>query len=522
MHRWSKELCATITMAVLSIAVTLAPALADAPEAWRKPVKTQGLPPYFKADEEADLGILGSLRREPERFVPKSVEIDRKPTGTSAAIVGISSSFAAPDGKSLTGHGSGFLVAPCVVVTAAHVVVREYVPAKTIRVGWGGYPKDGTRADLSLDQNFANISTARILWQGPFMPGEAGAEIKGNEMLGKDRLEGVQEPDDWAVLELDQCADKRVAYLRVPPRPAPIFATHANRPATYMAALGYPKAHFSKLGIVRCALVNIDFANEGIRPLCRLSKGISGGPLLHSTQENLALGVVSMSFGDQAVVDSTMGEPIGFTPTGMAGFAMGFRPEPPPPGCISRLKTIIEMPPHIAKLGLPMTRDDTPDLAFLGLYRTAAALAAGWSGKGLTFIPNLPDPFMCDLIIGYAEYQATLKKIEPGITYKYVSRLVPAVPEGEWHLGTVGLRIAMTNGMPLPTLTGREGPVIFAENDDHTGYMLFHRRASILVVTKNGKTQGYTIDFRPGKAPLLVKHNGQPVLQWMEPGPPMN
>ncbi len=476
--------------------------------AWPKDRGTIGLPIVFEGDDA-----------RVDRSETKVERTDHLDTGTTAAVVGIQHTGTKLNGELFDAVGTGFLVGPCQVVTAAHVVTGAVVKNEMIEVGWGAPPAGASRAAYDLAQNFSNRSKARLLWMGALNPDEKAVTLLNLEKqnTGWNPAEyGRVFTADWAVLELETCPGPKVAPFQLPlSLDAAYNDSYTVIARPFMVALGYPGGEFDKVTMTRCLYAPMQSESGDTLVDCKIRGGNSGGPILPTAKSNLARGITSYATSYDVGADAR------FVSTATAAFALKLgKPEPTPPGCVLALKRL--MREHILEIDPASPLDDSPDAAFLSVYRWAAqSLAGSLAPNSGTFLQALPDPFMCDTLRTYVDTRGSMNP---------PSKPSDGVPEGTWHWQGLGLSVKRVGGVPVVALTGNadSGPILnfLKQETFFTG-----RRLQVTVDrSPTGQPAGttWTIDFRPGRPPLLVSRKSREILsntsrvflEWMEPGLP--
>lgn len=169
--------------------------------------------------------------------------------------------------------GTGFLVSPCHVLTAAHVISEpEGISADQMLLFFAG---NGTLGPKYYNANsFADMSPARpVVW------GESHNLHKGSTA---DRREAWQKAgwDDWALLKLDKClGDQGYGYLKLLPIKTSDFTSDGTtRPVTL---IGLPADHTNdKLTIDPSCTLFGQVDSTGWQHDCISMPGNSGGPML--------------------------------------------------------------------------------------------------------------------------------------------------------------------------------------------------------------------------------------------------
>jgi tetratricopeptide (TPR) repeat protein len=194
--------------------------------------------------------------------------------GTPMGAVGMVLHLGA-DGSAL---GTGFLVSPCHVLTAAHVVSEpEGISADQVLLFFIGSGNLGP--EYYEANSFAELSPARpVVW------GESRQLHKGSTA---DRREAWQKAgwDDWALLKLDKClGDEGYGYLSLLPISTKDFTREGNtRPIT---SIGLPADHNNeKLTIDPACTLFGQVDSTGWQHDCTSMPGNSGGPILAAKPE---------------------------------------------------------------------------------------------------------------------------------------------------------------------------------------------------------------------------------------------
>lgn len=174
--------------------------------------------------------------------------------------------------------GTGFLVSPCHVLTAAHVVSNpDGISADQVLMfllGTGDLGPDYYQAN-----SFGLQSAARpVVW------GESREFYKGSTA---DRREAWQKAgwDDWALLKLDNClGDQGYGYLKLQPIETREFTRGGNTwPIT---SIGLPADHSNEKVTIdpACTLFG-QIKGTGWQHDCTSMPGNSGGPILAAKPE---------------------------------------------------------------------------------------------------------------------------------------------------------------------------------------------------------------------------------------------
>lgn len=169
--------------------------------------------------------------------------------------------------------GTGFLVSPCHVLTAAHVVSEPTgISADQVLLFFTGTGELGP--EYKEARSFATLSPAR-----PLVWGESRDLHKGSTA---DRREAWQKTgwDDWALLKLDRClGDEGYGYLKLLPVTTSEFMQAGAKKA--VTSVGLPADHENDMLTVdpACSLVG-QVENTGWQHDCTSLPGNSGGPIL--------------------------------------------------------------------------------------------------------------------------------------------------------------------------------------------------------------------------------------------------
>ncbi|MBI2255775.1 MAG: trypsin-like peptidase domain-containing protein [Proteobacteria bacterium] len=169
--------------------------------------------------------------------------------------------------------GTGFLVSPCHVLTAAHVVSEpEGISADQVLLFFIGSGDLGP--EYYEANSFAELSPARpVVW------GESRDLHKGSTA---DRREAWQKAgwDDWALLKLDKClGDEGYGYLKLQPMATTDFTRQGN--TLPITSIGLPADHDNeKLTIDPACTLFGQIDSTGWQHDCTSMPGNSGGPIL--------------------------------------------------------------------------------------------------------------------------------------------------------------------------------------------------------------------------------------------------
>ena len=187
-------------------------------------------------------------------------------------------------GRSFTNRGSGFLVSPCLVLTARHVVY-----------GSDPFPMPGAsydmvfRAGASTTAAFQGHTTAH-----PVVDGQIGPVGRG----------------DWALLTLDACVGRRFGWFDL----SADKQLPANAPRLPIAVAGYSGDQTrGVLSYSKGEIEGSDARNDLVLFNASMTGGQSGGPILEIHNDKLvAVGITVQDFGgpnagDEVIIQDTYG-----------------------------------------------------------------------------------------------------------------------------------------------------------------------------------------------------------------------
>lgn len=176
------------------------------------------------------------------------------------------------------GLGTGFLVSPCHVLTAAHVVnLRHAIDGnEVLRFFYG----EGKAGDPSFGiGGFADSVAARPLAWGRSLAFNAGT-TQSREDATRNNGWG-----DWALLHLDTCLDDKAEYLHLLPIATADFVKQGGEAEVQIAGFPADKPMDQLIVQPECRLYG-QMQSSGWQNDCITMPGNSGGPLL--AQEPLA------------------------------------------------------------------------------------------------------------------------------------------------------------------------------------------------------------------------------------------
>nr|WP_298689057.1 tetratricopeptide repeat protein [uncultured Dongia sp.] len=178
------------------------------------------------------------------------------------------------DGSAL---GTGFLVSPCHVLTAAHVVAGpEGISADQVMLFFAGSGELGP--EYKEARSFAALSPAR-----PLVWGESHNFDQGSTADRRDAWKKAGW-DDWALLKLDRClGDEGFDYFRLLPQTTSELAQGGARA---VISAGLPADHNNdKLTVDPACTMLGQVDSTGWQHDCTTMPGNSGGPIIAAKPE---------------------------------------------------------------------------------------------------------------------------------------------------------------------------------------------------------------------------------------------
>ncbi|WP_374653365.1 tetratricopeptide repeat protein [Dongia sp.] len=174
--------------------------------------------------------------------------------------------------------GTGFLVSPCHVLTAAHVVAEpEGISADQVMLFFAGSGEMGP--EYKEARSFAALSPARPVVWGESHDFDSGSTADRRAAWLKAGW------DDWALLKLDNClGDEGFGYLKLLPVTTSQWVQNGGgRPAV---SVGLPADHDNDRLTVdpKCTLLG-QVDSTGWQHDCTTLPGNSGGPILAAKPE---------------------------------------------------------------------------------------------------------------------------------------------------------------------------------------------------------------------------------------------
>ena len=174
--------------------------------------------------------------------------------------------------------GTGFLVSPCHVLTAAHVVAEpEGINADQVVLFFAGSGELGP--EYKEARSFAALSPARPVVWGESHDFDSGSTADRRAAWLKAGW------DDWALLKLDRClGDEGFGYLKLKPVSTSTLTQDGGALATI--SVGLPADHDNdKLTVdPKCTLLG-QIDSTGWQHDCTTLPGNSGGPILAEKPE---------------------------------------------------------------------------------------------------------------------------------------------------------------------------------------------------------------------------------------------
>lgn len=181
--------------------------------------------------------------------------------------------------QSGTALGTGFLVSPCHVLTAAHVIAGPNgISADQVMLFYAGSGELGP--EYKEAQSFGALSPARPLVWGEAQDFDSGSTADRREAWHKAGW------DDWALLKLDRClGDEGYGYLKLLPISTEEFARAGGaRPAT---SAGLPADHDNDALTIDPACTMLGQVDStGWQHDCTTMPGNSGGPIMAAKPES--------------------------------------------------------------------------------------------------------------------------------------------------------------------------------------------------------------------------------------------
>lgn len=179
------------------------------------------------------------------------------------------------DGSAL---GTGFLVSPCHVLTAAHVVSEaDGINANQVLLFFAGTGELGP--EYKEAHSFGDLSPARPLVWGESHNFDSGSTADRRDAWHKAGW------DDWALLKLDRCLGDEYSYLKLLPISTADFARNGG--ARPVISAGLPADHNNDTLTVdpTCTMLG-QVDSTGWQHDCTTMPGNSGGPILAAKPES--------------------------------------------------------------------------------------------------------------------------------------------------------------------------------------------------------------------------------------------
>ncbi len=195
--------------------------------------------------------------------------------GTPMGAIGMVLRLGA-DGSAL---GTGFLVSPCHVLTAAHVVAEaDGIKADQVLLFFAGTGELGP--EYKEAHSFGALSPARPLVWGESHDFDSGSTADRRDAWKKAGW------DDWALLKLDRClGDEGFGYLKLLPLTTSEFIESGG--ARPVISAGLPADHDNDTLTVdpACTMMG-QVDSTGWQHDCTTMPGNSGGPILAARPES--------------------------------------------------------------------------------------------------------------------------------------------------------------------------------------------------------------------------------------------
>ncbi|MBL8708790.1 MAG: trypsin-like peptidase domain-containing protein [Rhodospirillaceae bacterium] len=174
--------------------------------------------------------------------------------------------------------GTAFLVSPCHILTAAHVVAgRDGISESQVLLFFAGSGNLGPR-ELRADF-FGALSPARPLVWGDYREGDTGSTA---ERIAAFRSNSW---NDWALLKLDRCVgDEGFGYLGLLPITTGDFMRQGGRRAVTAVGMPADRANDTLTVDPACTLLG-QVEAAGWQHDCTTMPGNSGGPVLAARNE---------------------------------------------------------------------------------------------------------------------------------------------------------------------------------------------------------------------------------------------